>query len=319
MSTNAEPSMGTGQKVIIIILSCVIALLLIAAGFLGYEYFQSRNKIQNQEQQLTELDQKIDTLDIQYEREVFKVDSMLNVITTLEQEKIMEQQVAQQYQMELESLKQQLSSARSNRTPIDNPQTVQIRIELEKKIEELNVWEEKYNALMEENKGLKLSNSSLNNQVTEIKEVNVQLGEENEQLGVQVGLAQKIRSAKAEITGRKVKKNGTRDLETKAKRVDKLMVEVLLAPNKLARGGDKELFFIVTGPNGKIVNQSDDQLFTIKGKQYAYSSHEIVIYQNESLTVTTELSGTGKWEAGEYSVEIYLDGDMIDEATVKLQ
>lgn len=308
-----EPS----RKPVIIILALLIITLLGTAVFLGYQYFKNQEIIRNQSGQMKEKDQAIDTLTVRYDEMLHEVDTMYIVISGLKEEKKMLEADANRYLAELEDLRKQLSSARRDRTPLDNSQMRETQARLQAMKEETEMWKEKYDALMKEKLFVENQKRQVEDQLKESNEEVKNLSQDNEDLQVQLRKAAEISAFDISAKGVKVKKNGERIDEKKAKKAEKIRVNVALQENKLAYPGERDIYFVITTPDGNVL--AGKNTFNYKGKDKSYSSHERVQYSNTKAQVYTEVSARDKFAPGTYEVDVYLDDHSLGSTSFVLE
>lgn len=311
MAEQATPKPETSKSPLIIILAILIVALLAASAFLGYQYFQNKEKLTQQNAELKVIKDSADVLYLEYEKQIKEVETLTEEVTVYKEKNIILQAEADRYLNELETLRKQLANAQRSRTSMDSPEYGKMMESKSKAMAELQEYKNKYEQLLISYNDLETSKKQVQEQLeTKAKEV-TQLGNENSELTEKVNEAAKIKAFSLAIKGVRMKKNGERLDETKAKKVEKLRIEMHLQANSVARSGERDVYFIITGPGGKILKESSDQQFTYKGKQISYSTVETIIYSNDKLRVMTEVSGGGKLVAGQYEVEAFLDGEQL--------
>jgi hypothetical protein len=116
------------------------------------------------------------------------------------------------------------------------------------------------------------------------------------------------------VTAINEKRNGKEVKISKMKheKINKLRLEFNLEQNRLAPSGVKDLFVIVTGPDGKIIRDpSGSQGFFIsrEGEQKDYSMLLKVNYvQNQRQLVNFDWRQSSPYQKGKYKMEVYQNG-----------
>ncbi len=177
--------------------------------------------------------------------------------------------------------------------------------ELQAKIDEMNKLVESYlekiDQLITENQLLKNQNAELTDQVSDMTE-------QNKNLTGKVNVAAMIRTEYIKVKALKKKVMGDGYSESSlAKKVDKFKIDFTLLENKLAETGDKNIHVRIIAPNGKTLgggtfNSGDTSNPT------EFTSTVIVQYEkSRKSNGSVEFAGSD-FEAGNYKVEIYIDG-----------
>ncbi len=120
------------------------------------------------------------------------------------------------------------------------------------------------------------------------------------------------------IAGLNIKNNGSVKETSNAKKVDKLRVSFDLDENMITPSGMKELFIIITDPEGKVAAQADQgsgKFATREGEVKQYTQQLNINYtQNKRQTVSFDWKGSSKYSIGTYKIEVYNNGFKVGEA-----
>ncbi|MBO5903666.1 MAG: hypothetical protein J6Q40_06710 [Tidjanibacter sp.] len=113
--------------------------------------------------------------------------------------------------------------------------------------------------------------------------------------------------------------NATGKPVTRATRADRLKIDFILSANELTQPGSRNVYARIIGPDGYIMANTDGYVFDFEGDQITYSAmRDDVDYQNEDLAIGLYYGGA-QVVAGEYQVEIYMDGYMIGESSTLIR
>lgn len=88
-----------------------------------------------------------------------------------------------------------------------------------------------------------------------------------------------------------------------------------LRENPLASAGQKEVFMRVIRPDSLVITTSSDNIFNYKGNRLVYSASRMVDYMNQDIEMCIFLQNTGDFILGNYSVELYLENNIIGKST----
>jgi Tfp pilus assembly protein PilN len=157
------------------------------------------------------------------------------------------------------------------------------------------------------NKMLTSENTEIKQQITEVRNTNTELSKVKEELSTKVEVASIIQAKN--ITA--VSLNKKRKETTRIGNLDKLRICFTLRENPLAKPGQKDVYMRVIRPDSLIVTGSPDNLFEYKGNKIIYSANRQVDYMNQDIEVCIYMDNKGDFIIGNYSVELYLENNII--------
>jgi len=164
------------------------------------------------------------------------------------------------------------------------------------------------------NKQLVAENIDIRQQMTDVQNTNVELTKAKEELGAKVEVASVIQ-AKDIIA---VSLNKKRKETTRINLLDKLRICFTLRENPIAAAGEKEVFMRVIRPDSLVISSSSDNFFEYKGNRMVYSASRLVDYMNQDIEMCIFLDNTGDFIIGNYSVDLYLENNIIGRTTFML-
>lgn len=91
----------------------------------------------------------------------------------------------------------------------------------------------------------------------------------------------------------------------RSSRVAKLKACLNLIENTIAKKGPRTVYIRVKGPDGILMTQDQQQIFTVNGEQMIYSASREVDYQGDEVEVCIYFSSGQKFTKGVYSVDAY--------------
>ena len=125
------------------------------------------------------------------------------------------------------------------------------------------------------------------------------------------------------IIGVNEKSNGKEKATTTAKRVDKLRISFDLDENMITPSGQKELYIIITGPDGTAIaleEQGSGKFSTREGEEKIYTQKLDVNYtQNKRQTVSFDWKQNSNFGTGNYKIEVYNNGFKVGEGLKPLK
>jgi hypothetical protein len=169
-------------------------------------------------------------------------------------------------------------------------------------------------SLNSRNKLLSAENTDIRKQMTVVRQSNTELSKVKEELSSKVVIASVIQAK--DITA--VSLNKKRKETTKLNLLDKLRICFSLRENPLAKAGQKEVYMRVIRPDSLVIATSPDNLFEYKKSKIIYSASRTVEYMNQDIEMCIFLDNSGDFIVGTYSVELYLEDNIIGRTTFML-
>jgi hypothetical protein len=157
------------------------------------------------------------------------------------------------------------------------------------------------------NKVLVSENTEIREQISQVRNTNTELSKVREELSSKVEIASVIQ-AKDLVA---VSLNKKRKETSRINLLDKLRICFTLRENPLAKAGTKEVYMRVIRPDSLVITSSPDNLFEYKENKIIYSASRTVDYINQDIDVCIFLDNTGDFIIGNYSVELYLEDNII--------
>ena len=170
-------------------------------------------------------------------------------------------------------------------------------------------------ALNQENSGLKAERQTLSDSV-------VAVSTKNQELAEKVTIAAALRAEAVTVNAINARGKESDGGTYKAKRLDKIHVSVLLAPNGLAKQDEKVLYMRIIDPNGAVISDlaTGSGEFTYNGQGMIYTAQQRFTFENSRQRVDYIFGRGGqRFNEGRHTIEIYCEGFRIGEGefTVK--
>src|ERR1035437_7781734 len=157
------------------------------------------------------------------------------------------------------------------------------------------------------NKILVSENSEIKQQITQVRNTNTELSKVKEELSTKVEVGSVIQAKDIVALSLNKKRKET----TRINLLDKLRICFTLRENPLAKPGQKDVYMRVIRPDSLVVTSSPDNLFEYKGNKIIYSANRQVDYLNQDIEVCIYMDNKGDFIIGNYSVELYLEDNII--------
>ncbi|HEY5536728.1 MAG TPA: hypothetical protein VIL99_17570 [Ignavibacteria bacterium] len=157
------------------------------------------------------------------------------------------------------------------------------------------------------NKLLVSENTEIKQQINQVRNTNTELSKVKEELNSKVEVASIIQAKNIVAVSLNKKRKET----TRINLLDKLRICFTLRENPLAQAGQKDVYMRVIRPDSLVVTSSPDNLFEYKDNKIIYSATRQVDYMNQDIEVCIFLDNNGDFVIGNYSVELYLENNII--------
>lgn len=276
-----------------IALSIILAAALI---FLVVMYFSQKNKMVEMETVLT---QEKDSLTNELQLMVAAYDTMKTNNDTLN--------------ANLEKEKNRIISLLSINA--SNTQLIKkYRSEITTMREIMKSYIVQIDSLNSRNKLLVAENTQFRQEIVKVQNTNVMLEKEKEELTTKVVTASVVQAKNLTAVALNKKRKETNRINL----MESLRVCFTLRENAIAQAGQKEVFMRVIRPDSLVITASPDNLFDYRGNKIIYSEKRTADYMNQDLEMCIFLTNTGDFIIGNYSIELYLEDNIIGRTTFML-
>lgn len=107
----------------------------------------------------------------------------------------------------------------------------------------------------------------------------------------------------------------------KAKKAEKIKLQFTVTANRIAKGGNKNIYVRILTPDGKELSKTGDasSIFKFEGTKGYYDALQTVDYANQDLSLVMYCESTAGFIPGNYIIKLYSDGSEMGEATLILK
>lgn len=316
-STSSNPETEQprdNRKLIYIILG---ALLIGTWGYIIYDKSKSKETFDQLQTQYTTVDSTRNAVQQEYNDALARMDSLMGNNTALKGE-------LAERKNEIDQLKENIRTELSKKNS-DLSKTRSMIAQLNGKITDL----------LAEIEQLKVENQQLtatNMQVTSERDT---LAVQKQQVEENLSLTQAekariedigstLHASNINISSINVKGSGKEKTTSTAKKVDVFRISFNLDENRITPSGSKEVYVVVTAPNGKPITIPESGSGTFMTRDYGekvFTSKVNVNYEQgkRSLVSFDWKPESGKYQSGMYKIEIYQNGYKIGESTKELK
>jgi len=161
------------------------------------------------------------------------------------------------------------------------------------------------------NKMLAAENTEIRQQMSQVRTANTQISRERERLADQVETASVIQAKDIVVTAL----NRNRREVTRINQMTNLRVCFTLRENPIAKAGEKEVFMRILRPDKLVITTSPDNVFSYNRNPLIFSAKRTVDYINQDVEMCIFMDNTGDFIVGTYTVELYLENNIIGTST----
>ncbi len=107
----------------------------------------------------------------------------------------------------------------------------------------------------------------------------------------------------------------------RAKKVEKIKIGFTVTANRIAKSGNKNIYFRVITPDGKELSKTGDDAseFSFEGSKGYYDALQNFDYTNQDVSMVVYCSSQTGFIPGNYIIKLYCDGGEMGETTVVLK
>ncbi|HEY0041952.1 MAG TPA: hypothetical protein VGB71_14880 [Flavisolibacter sp.] len=292
---------------------------LLAVGLLGtwgyvlYDKNKTTQDIQVKSAEVTSATSARDSVQTIYNEALTRLDSLVGTNNTMSGE-------LNEKQTEIVKLKNEINRIMRNRnaSQADLQRARTLIGQLNGKIGNL---EAEVARLMGENQELATTNTVLSGEKVQLQSDLQTTTTQKEELAAKVDVGSTFSASNITIRGIDEKGNGKEKETDKAKKVNKLVVSFDVE-NRIAPSGPADLYVIVTGPDGQVINNPSmgSGMLTTRAdgeRQFTYKA-SIEYEQGTRKTVSVPLR-QDKFQVGDYKIQVYQNGFKIAEGTRSLK
>jgi len=310
---NERPGRPANNSTKNIVIGVLTAIILALGGYLVYDLTRDKEKEQVYVANETKAHTTIDSLRGEYDDALLRLDSITGSNNNLTG------QIGER-QAEIAKLRTEINRILKNKnaSEADLRRARSLIAQLNSKIGSL---EAEVARLTGENQELASNNAQLTAEKT-VLQTNLQTTTaEKEELAQTVDVASTFTASNISIKPLNEKRSGKEKETSTAKRVDKLVISFDVE-NRVARSGPADLYVIVTGPNGQVVNDPNigsGVLTTRQDGDRPFSFRTTINYEQGTRKNISVPLRRNDFQTGDYKIEIYQNGFKIAEGVRTLR
>jgi cell division protein FtsL/ribosomal protein L31 len=297
-----------------ILIGILIAGLIILAGFFIFDHSNNREKINTEQAQVAQVTTEKSNLQTSFDASLARLDSFQTVNTEMSSKLTASNDEIAKMKTEIRSILNKKNATSHELTRARN-----LIAQLNGKISDL---ESQIAMLTQQNDSLKQNVATL---TTEKEAISRNLDSTivvKKVLEKKVDVASTLNADNISITPIKVKHNGKQKVSDVAKRVDKLLVSFDVN-NRIIDPGEKDLYVVVIGPDGKPITTTDSTGDTFEtrdqGSKTFTAKLPVDLETAKTKNVQFAFAPGGHFQQGAYKIQIYQNGFLIGEKTRELK
>ena len=296
------------KLIFIIILSVLSLVLLIGASLFFVKYQKSEEKSEAIKEEKQKMDEEMEYL-IELGNQELR--NNLNVAHTQYNELLSKiDNDSLKFKLEKERDRTQALIEELERTKATS--TAEIK-RLNKELETLRGVLKEYTRqiaeLSTENESLKKENTAYKEKVKNANKEIDKLAEQKEQLTEKVAIASQLDATNVSIA--LLRKNGK--TTEKIKNAKQIKLSFSIAKNVTSTTGDKTVYARIFQPDMEILAKSDSDMFVYENKEIGYSIKKSFEYTGNETSIEMFWNIEETLQKGEYTVYLFVDGNMIGE------
>lgn len=300
-----------------LIYGILIAALVGTWGYIIYDKNKSGEQIKTLTTQYTSADSTRSAVEAEYNDALSRMDSLTGSNTKLKGD------LATQ-QSSIDSLKDRIKTELAKKNG-DLKKAHSMIAELNGKITDLLAQVEQ---LKQQNQTLTTANQDLTTQrdtlTVQKTRVEQNLSETQAAKSQVEDIGSTLHASDVDITALDIRKSGKEKVTSTAKRADVFRISFQLDENRIAPSGTKELYVCVTGPDGHPITIPSNGSGTFQtrdeGEKVFTDKVDVQYEQGKRTPVSFDWKPeNGKYQTGDYKVQIYQNGYKIGEGTKSLK
>lgn len=299
-----------------LIYGALVVLLLGSWGYIVYDKSKTHEQIQQQQTQIVTTTNEKDSLDNEFKSALQRMDSLTGNNAQL-QGKLSDKQ------SEIEKIKKeyQVESRKGN---ADKKKLQSLINQLNGRI---NDYEIQVAQLQAENEQLTTNNKQLtvekDSLTTTTQTLSQNLATTQEESAHVTDVASTLHASNINIAAIDVRGNGKEKATSTAKKADMFRVSFELDENRIAPSGQKELYVVVTSPDGSPItiptSGSGEFQTRDEGSKVFTNKVDVQYEQGKRIPVSFDWKQENHYQTGNYKIEIYHNGYKIGEGMKSLK
>ena len=308
----STPKSNNSNKIIIIVLA---AALLLTVGYIIYDKSKSKELYAQLQEQFTNVDSARNDLQNDFNEVSKKLDELNGTNIELQGALASKNAELDKRKAELSNKQREIASLlkKNKLSAAEYDKAKQLIAELNGQIQDYVTQIEQ---LKQENAALVVERDNLVTEKTQIQETLT--ATETAKKNVE-DVASTLHASNISIAAINVKGSGKEVSTSTAKRADLMRIGFDIDENRLAASGTKEVYVIVTAPDGTVISNGETFTTREEGDKKFTSKVDVNYEQGKKVPVSFDWKQGTKYQTGDYRIEIYHNGYKIGEGRKSLK
>lgn len=293
------------------IIGVLAAGLIAVSGYLIYAKNNTSQVIHEQETQIAQVSTEKSNVQASFDASLARLDSMETVTTGLQSQLTERNDEIAKVKSEIRSI---LNKKNATASELGRAKTLIASLN-----DKISTLETDIAQLKQDNQLLANDNVVLRQEKEVLNKNLVATTEVKQNLEKKVDIASTLNASNIVITPINVKNSGKEKLSTVAKRVDKIVVNFDV-DNRIIQSGTTDVYVLVLGPDGKVINSGPETFTTRDDATLNYTAKVSVDLETaKKKNVEFSFVGSNNFTQGNYTVQIYQNGFLIGQGTRELK
>lgn len=293
------------------IIGVLAAGLIAVSGYLIYAKNNTSQVIHQQETQIAQVSTEKSNVQASFDASLARLDSMETVTTGLQSQLTERNDEIAKVKSEIRSI---LNKKNATASELGRAKTLIASLN-----DKISTLETDIAQLKQDNQLLANDNVVLRQEKEVLNKNLVATTEVKQNLEKKVDIASTLNASNIVITPINVKNSGKEKLSTVAKRVDKIVVNFDV-DNRIIQSGTTDVYVLVLGPDGKVINSGPETFTTRDDATLNYTAKVSVDLETaKKKNVEFSFVGSNNFTQGNYTVQIYQNGFLIGQGTRELK
>lgn len=293
------------------IIGVLAAGLIAVSGYLIYAKNNTSQVIHQQETQIAQVSTEKSNVQASFDASLARLDSMETVTTGLQSQLTERNDEIAKVKSEIRSI---LNKKNATASELGRAKTLIASLN-----DKISTLETDIAQLKQDNQLLANDNVVLRQEKEVLNKNLVATTEVKQNLEKKVDIASTLNASNIVITPINVKNSGKEKLSTVAKRVDKIVVNFDV-DNRIIQSGTTDVYVLVLGPDGKVINSGPETFTTRDDATLNYTAKVSVDLETaKKKNVEFSFVGSNNFIQGNYTVQIYQNGFLIGQGTRELK
>ncbi|QNL51131.1 hypothetical protein H8S90_05985 [Olivibacter sp. SDN3] len=302
--TNKEINKGDNNKDSTKVYFFIVAIIALLATnvyfYLKYKNSDSQNITITSEK--SQMEAELDRIELELDR-VTKANLALSEALKSERENA---------RLKIEELRAKLTQNELDRADMQKTQQeiTQLRQSVAKYSKDAERLKNENRLLLSERDSLKVSMNHATAKAQELEDI-------NQELESKVNIASALKISSININAFRVRKNGRENIETRARRADKLKIDFNIAENAIAKEAIYDIYVRIIEPNGNLLIR-ENNIFEADGVELQYTYKTGIEFSNDGKLYSIEWPGIEGFKPGTYTVVLYTNKGTMGRGTIRL-